>query len=381
MALGRRDRNALEVTAAPWSGSGVRTEPSRYARRREARQPWPYRSRVPPSPTSPAHGSGIRSPPLRRTGRIPPNFPGRRPLPAKTAGMPSRASPAAAYRGSAGRRPPSTSYCATVRRESPSEPLSERETSLLFGPASRIPVRNRRGMDGAGNLSSGIGRTGRIGTRTPPAARPSHGHSGTLSRLRTAMGRNGRSELHLLRNPHDGRHRRSRPDRVPPARRPDATTTVKRRSERTAAQLAVPYTDNRTNLSVTPERTEHPDCDTFCPATEKRRPFSARSPAPRRYPHTASSRRTASGNAANKKLWIKKAHGTEIPHAPPMKRMEVGRRHGSDGAVPFHIYQPRPPMQAALRNCPSYDTWHRRRNPIRVGNYRLLFPLPSGYRR
>jgi len=195
-------------------------------------------------------------------------------------------------------------------------------------------------MDGAGNLSSGIGRTGRIGTRTPPAARPSHGHSGTLSRLRTAMGRNGRSELHLLRNPHDGRHRRSRPDRVPPARRPDATTTVKRRSERTAAQLAVPYTDNRTNLSVTPERTEHPDCDTFCPATEKRRPFSARSPAPRRYPHTASSRRTASGNAANKKLWIKKAHGTEIPHAPPMKRMEVGRRHGSDGAVPFHIYQP-----------------------------------------
>ena len=137
-------------------------------------------------------------------------------------------------------------------------------------------------MDGAGNLSSGIGRTGRIGTRTPPAARPSHGHSGTLSRLRTAMGRNGRSELHLLRNPHDGRHRRSRPDRVPPARRPNATTTVKRRSERAAAQLAVPYTDDRTNLSVTPERTEHPDCDTFCPATEKRRPFSARSPAPRR---------------------------------------------------------------------------------------------------
>ena len=212
--------------------------------------------------------------------------------------------------------------------------------ALLFGPASRIPVRNRRGMDGAGNLSSGIGRTGRIGTRTPPAARPSHGHSGTLSGLRTAMGRNGRSELHLLRNPHDGRHRRSRPDRVPPARRPDATTTVKRRSERTAAQLAVPYTDDRTNLSVTPERTEHPDCDTFCPATEKRRPFSARSPAPRRYPHTASGRRIASGNAANKKLWIKKAHGTEIPHAPPMKRMEVGRRHGSDGAVPFHIYQP-----------------------------------------
>ena len=45
-----------------------------------------------------------------------------------------RASPAAAYRGSAGRRPPSTSYCATVRRESPSEPLSERETSPTIRP-------------------------------------------------------------------------------------------------------------------------------------------------------------------------------------------------------------------------------------------------------
>ena len=89
---------ALEVTAAPWSGSGVRsgTVTVRSAEGSEAtvavsQQGTPIADL---SGTWQWHSLSATTEDWTNTSE----FPGRRPLPAKTAGMPSRASPAAAYR-------------------------------------------------------------------------------------------------------------------------------------------------------------------------------------------------------------------------------------------------------------------------------------------
>lgn len=125
---------ALEVTAAPWSGSGVRsgTVTVRSAEESEAtvavsQQGTPITDL---SGTWQWHSLSATTEDWTNTSE----FSGTATIARENGGYAVTASPAAAYRGSAGRRPPSTSYCATVRRESPSEPLSERETSPTIRP-------------------------------------------------------------------------------------------------------------------------------------------------------------------------------------------------------------------------------------------------------
>ena len=178
---------ALEVTAAPWSGSGVRsgTVTVRSAEGSEAtvavsQQGTPIADL---SGTWQWHSLSATTEDWTNTSE----FSGTATIARENGGH--RRQRRTGVRRGDGHHPPHTArrYGGSLLRSR----FPKGRQALLFGPASRIPVRNRRGMDGAGNLSSGIGRTGRIGTRTPPAARPSHGHSGTLPDSEQLWGETG----------------------------------------------------------------------------------------------------------------------------------------------------------------------------------------------